>query len=144
MAKKGEKAVAVRDNKGHFVAGQSGNPSGLPVNVEVRAKQKVLALKENLELAVRQGPLNADRVCKIINKMCDLAEKGDVKAAKLVIALAVSSAGANNSDGPAPPPSIVIRVENATFKASAEVVPDVKIRIGKATDAEFTEVKKNG
>lgn len=130
-----------RTSKGQFVQGHSGNPTGVALD-GLRVKQKIVALKENLELAIRQGPLNADRVCRVINKMIELAEKGDVKAAKLVVALAVSGAGVNNEDNSKAPAAIKIVVENATFKSAAVVgtaTPSVKVT--EAIDAEFTEIQ---
>ena len=95
-------------------------------------------LRDNLELAVRQGPLNPIRICNIVNKMIELAEKGDVKAAKLVWLMATQSSGSDETANQ--PAGIKIIVENATFKA-AEVLPTASIRVTNAVDAEFSEVK---
>lgn len=96
-------------NDGKWVKGQSGNPSGRPKG----SKSELVELKQDLEIAVRRS-LPADRIIKIVAKMADLAELGDVKAAKLLLDKFVSNATsaeevAGDSGG------IVIRIENATF-----------------------------
>ena len=94
-------AVANRESStGRFVKGVSGNPSGVSKDLLPRRKEQILRLKENLDYAVRgpAGPLSADRVCAIVRKMCDLAMMGDVKAARLVLGLAISSANSQGED----------------------------------------------
>lgn len=67
--------------------------------------------------------------------MLVLAEKGDVRAAKLIWLMATT--GTADGDVSKTPPVIRIVVENATFKAT--VTPTATIT--EATDAEFTESK---
>lgn len=125
-----------RDGRGRFVTGKSGNPSGVSKDLLPRRKQQIVALKENLEYAVRgpAGPLSADRVCRIVRKMCDMALMGDVKAARLVLGLALSSANQGDDGKDRSPPTLQIVVENATFQAvkqTAQQQPPI--------DGEFTE-----
>lgn len=88
-----------------------------------------------MEIAVRKG-LRVDRVAKIVDKMCDLAEEGDVKAAKLILSMAVSSAVVPH-DASEQAGGITIRIENATFAAKAA-------NNEKPVEGRVIEVKENG
>jgi len=129
-------AVANRDGTGRFVKGVSGNPTGVSKDLLPRRKEQILRLKENLDYAVRgpAGPLSADRVCAIVRKMCDLAMQGDVKAARLVLGIAISSANAQSEDKNTAPPALVIKVENATFSAVKQTAASQP-----PIDGEYTE-----
>jgi len=131
-----------RTAKGQFVKGTSGNPAGVPLDGELRLRSQIVTLRENMELAIRQGPLSVNRVCKVINKMLDLAEKGDTKAAKLILALAVG-AGSDDKGAPKTPARVSIVIENATFGQPAlEAAPQkLQARITNSLDAEFEVVK---
>ena len=123
---------AVRDEStGQFLPGQSGNPKGRPPG----RRAQIDVLKQDLEIAVRKG-LRADRVVKIIEKMADLAEEGNVRAAKLILSLAVSPAGAHGEAGDNQG-GITIRIENATFAATAA-------KNEKPIEGRVIEVKENG
>lgn len=106
-------SVTKRDDAGQWLPGQSGNPKGRPPG----RRSQIDVLKQDLEIAVRKG-LRADRVAKIVEKMCDLAENGDVKAAKLILSMSVSSAVVP-TDAAEQAGGITIRIENATFAAKA-------------------------
>lgn len=119
--------VALRDDSGKFLEGVSGNPSGRPIG----SRSKLVKVKEKLELAVREN-VSADRIYRIVAKMADLAEEGDVKAARLILDKFMSGASAGEDPEEASQGSrgITIRIENATF---AKTLPHI--------DAQVTEIK---
>ena len=106
-----------RDEEGRFLPGVSGNPAGRPVG----RRQRLDVLKQELEIAVREN-VRAPRIVRIVNKMCDLAEGGDVRAAKLILGIAVSSPAVQKDSG-SDTPGIRIVIENATFAAGAAKQP---------------------
>lgn len=108
--------------------GVSGNPRGRPPG----RKNQIDQLKQDLEIAVR-SKLKVDRVVKIIDKMCDLAENGDTKAAKLILSMAVSPAKASD-DANDNANRITVIVENATFAARPQP---------QAIEAKVVEENKN-
>lgn len=119
-------AVVTRDEEGKVLPGSvSLNPAGKPVGT----KNKLVNVKRKLELAVREG-VSADRIKRIIVKMCDMAESGDTKAARLILDKFISSAGADEEQAEEKHGGITIRIENATF---AKTQPPI--------DAQFTEIK---
>ena len=105
--------------------GESGNPAGRPPGT----RNKLITLRQKIELAVREG-MSADRLSRIIAKMADMAEKGDVKAARLILDKFISSAGGDEDEAEKTQGGITIRIENATF---AKTQPPL--------DAQFTEIK---
>jgi hypothetical protein len=120
-------SVVARDENGRLLPGNTANPAGRPVG----GKNKLISVKRKLELAVREG-MSADRIKRIIIKMSDMAEDGDVKAARLILDKFISSAGADEDDADAGKSSgITIRIENATF-AKTQPPP---------IDAIYTEIK---
>lgn len=104
----------VARNSGQWIAGQSGNPAGRPKN----KKNELTELKQDLEIAVRKN-VSAERVARIVSKMADMAENGDVKAAKLILDKFLSNPK-DSEDVDMGTGGIVIRIENATFKAQNE------------------------
>lgn len=107
-----------------------GTPSLNPLGRPVGGKNKLISVKRKLELAVREG-VTADRIKRIIAKMCDMAEAGDQKAARLILDKFISSAGADDDDAEGLKSSgITIRIENATFAKTQVPI-----------DATFTEIK---
>lgn len=118
--------VTVRDASGQFLEGVSGNPAGRPAG----SRSKIVKIKEKLELAVREG-ISAERITKIVIKMAELAEDGDVKAARLILDKFMS--GAAIQDDPEDPQAsrgITIRIENATFAKPPTTI-----------EAEYKEIK---
>lgn len=99
---------------GRWVAGQSGNPKGQPKGIKT-----ITVLKNNLELAVRER-LTATKVTQIVNKMAELALAGDVKAAKLILDMAISKAAVHEANRDQAP-TIHITIENATIAAKQAV-----------------------
>ena len=110
-----------RSKEGKFLPGTSGNPLGRPVG----RKAQIDVLKQELEIAVRDK-LKPQRIINILEKMCSLAEKGDVKAAKLVLSLAVSPAAAS-SEAAEERGTIQIVIENATFAAKPAATIEAKV-----------------
>ena len=91
--------------------GQSGNPKGRPPGIRT-----IQVLKNDLELAVR-GQLTASTVTKVVNKMAAMAIDGDVKAAKLILDMAISK---NHVQDVGDRPQFHIVIENATIAAQKE------------------------
>ena len=102
--------VANRDEQGRFVKGESGNPNGRPLG----RKNQITALKQELELAVRDN-IKPTRIRGILDKMCDLAEEGHVGAAKLVLDKVLSNA-TDTEDAAQNSGSFVFQVKNLTLK----------------------------
>jgi len=119
--------IIPRDDNGKFLEGASGNPTGRPVG----SRSKLVKVKEKLELAVREN-ISADRIYRIVAKMADMAESGNVKAASLIFKtfLSQAQAGEDPEDASQGSKGITIRIENATF---AKTPPTI--------DATFTEIK---
>jgi hypothetical protein len=100
---------------GRWQPGQSGNPAGRPPS----KRQSINALQQRLEEAVRSR-LRPERVEKIVEKLCDLAEQGNVKAAQTILAYTITKPAAETDDAGKQPTGITIRIENATFKATQQ------------------------
>lgn len=96
---------------GRWVKGQSGNPRGRP-------KKELTALQRDLEGAVREH-LSPDKVRRILNKLVEKAEGGDVKAAKLILDKLVPNAVDAEESGDTGR-TVVFRIENATFAAQQQ------------------------
>lgn len=120
--------VVPRDEEGKFLEGVSGNPAGRPLG----SRSKLVKIKERLDIAVREN-VSADRIYRIVAKMADMAELGDVKAARLILDKFLSGAasGDDPEDTSQASRGITIRIENATFaKENTSTI-----------DAKFTEIK---
>lgn len=106
--------------KSAWKKGQSGNPKGRPKDVRT-----IRELKNDLEIAVREQ-LTATRVTQVVNRMLDLAVGGDVKAAKLILDMAISKSELHQDQAKAP--SFHIVIENATIaaqKPAIDITPTV-------------------
>lgn len=124
-----DNAPAIRD--GRWVKGQSGNPKGRPKNT-------LVALQRDLEGAIRDH-LTAEKVKRIIDKLCKKAEDGDVKAAKLILDKLVPNA----VDAPETTDTgrvVVFRIENATFAAQQKQI-DAAEQKNPPIDVQPIEVK---
>lgn len=124
--------VAVRKDDGTFQKGVSGNPAGRPKG----SKNEIIELKQRLEVAVRKN-LTAEKIGRIVDKMVELAEKGNVGAAKLLLDKTVSNARDSDDIDNKGAGGITIRIENATFAKQREQSPSTP-----AITAEFSEVVK--
>lgn len=107
-------AVA-RTEAGQFPKGVSGNPAGRPKG----RKNDLIALKQDLEIAVRES-LSIERIKRIVNRVAMMAEDGNLQAAKLILDKVISNAS-DSEDVPDNGRTVVFRIENATFAATRAV-----------------------
>jgi hypothetical protein len=103
-----------RTDKGQFPAGVSGNPKGRPKG----SKNEIVALKQDMELALRQH-VKPEKLKKVIEKVINKAANGNIAAAKLIFDYFLSRV-ADNDDNGKEQPAIRVIVENATFKVEQE------------------------
>jgi hypothetical protein len=101
-----------RTDTGQFPKGVSGNPAGRPPG----RKSEIVALKQDLEFAVRSH-VDPRKVKKIIDKLVNKAMNGNLQAAKLILDKVLSNAG-EVEDEVGVKGGIRIIVENATFAAT--------------------------
>lgn len=99
---------AVRDDKGRFVKGSTGNPRGRPAGT----KNKIAEMKRNLELAVREG-ISEAQITAILQSMIAEAMNGNVTAGKLILDKVMSNARLDDDEGE-DKPEIVIKIQNLT------------------------------
>lgn len=102
----------VRTDEGRFAAGVSGNPLGRPKG----RKNHLVNLQQDLEIAVREH-ISADKIKKILDKICSQAEGGNVAAAKLILDKVIANAR-ESDDTSDNGRTVVFRIENATFAAT--------------------------
>lgn len=124
--------LPARTDKGQFPKGVSGNPNGRPPG----RKNQITALKQDMELAIRQH-VRPEKIKKIVEKMANKAANGNVAAAKLIFDHFLSKV-TDTEDTADKSGGITIRIENATFAANQSKSPKVIV----ATEGEFTEVKQ--
>ncbi len=94
----------VRDEKGRFVTGQSGNPAGRPQG----SKNKVNILKISLEEGFRDQ--NFEKIANILNSVVEDAINGDKQARKMIWDACVSKANLSEDKASTDnAPQIVIR-----------------------------------
>lgn len=127
----GDLVLDTRDAGGRFIKGQSGNPAGRAV---IAQHGEIQSIQQEIELAMRKQ-VPAEDIVKVIRATVKDAQRGDAKARKLVFEYFIGKPKApeevaDKSGG------VVIRIENATFKAQTEEQP--------ALEGQFTEVKDNG
>lgn len=128
-----ETVPPTRNDVGEFLPGVSGNPNGRP---PATAEDTIDALQRKVEQAVR-GRIDTNRVVTVVNKLLSFAEKGDVKAAGILLPYFLTKPSADSGKGGGGGGQIIIKVENATIAAKANDTASTM-------DAEFTEVKKDG
>lgn len=124
---------AVRNADGTFPTGVSGNPLGRPKG----KKNELTELKQDLEIAVRKS-LPVARIARIVEKVAQMAEEGDLRAAKLILDKTISNAAGAEDSEEKGVGGITIRIENATIAALRE---QTKI-LPPPVEGEFTEVSK--
>ena len=99
------------ENPGKWVKGQSGNPAGRPKG----KKLEITELQQDLELAVRKN-ISSDKVVNIVKKVVEMAEGGNLQAAKLILDKVMPNAKPSD-DGTDDNRGFTIRIENATLIA---------------------------
>jgi hypothetical protein len=88
----------VRDGKGRFIAGQSGNPAGRPKGT----RNQITQLRENTELALRDymsSPENARKAIKAMDALFEQAAQGEIAAMKLLFDKVLPNVRAGADDG---------------------------------------------
>jgi hypothetical protein len=131
---------AQRGKDGKFLSGKSGNPAGRPPTLQ----REIVSIQQEIEYGVRKKvPLN--RILKVVEQTIKDAEKGDNKARKLIFEHFIGKPKQQEevSDKQT---GIVIRIENATFKASQEeTTPAIEAEYTTVSDGNLaTEVKSDG
>ena len=121
-----EEGGALRNPDGTFVAGQSGNPAGRPPS----KKNQITNLKQDLEIAIRKNVKEED-IRAIIEEMVQLARKGSVQAAKLILDKTISNAKEAEEVKEAGG-GVRVVIENVTVGRPTETID--------AEDGEFTEI----
>lgn len=114
----------IRDQKGRFPKGVSGNPKGRPLG----AKNRIVKAKQELEVLLREDIVNAEQIRTIWLSMVAEAQNGNVSAAKLILDKVMSNAKVDEDvnegrDG------ITIKIENVTLPGREKEV----------IEGEFTE-----
>jgi hypothetical protein len=109
----------VRDNKGRFVAGQSGNPLGRPRGT----RNQITQLRENTELALRDyisSPENARKALKALDQLFSQAADGDIGALKLLLDKVLPNvrAGADDGGGEKQKPVAIQIIQQTSDKAT--------------------------
>lgn len=104
------KKEVIRDAKGRFPKGVSGNPKGRPLG----AKGRIVKAKQELETLLREDIVNAEQIRGIWLSMVAEAQNGNVSAAKLILDKVMSNAKVDEDvnegrDG------ITIKIENVTL-----------------------------
>jgi hypothetical protein len=106
--------MSERQADGKFPSGTSGNPKGRPKG----SKNEISALKQDVELALRQH-VHPEKLKKVIEKVLNKAANGNMAAAKLIFDYFLSRVSDGDEDGKEQP-AIRVIVENATFKVEQE------------------------
>jgi hypothetical protein len=106
-----------RNEKGHFVKGSSGNPAGRPQG----AKNHIVMLRENTELALREylaSPASAKKALEAIDRCMTIAIEGDAKQAlgamKLLFDKLLPNAKASEEAGGGKQRPVAITIINST------------------------------
>lgn len=98
----------VRSPDGKFLPGKSGNPRGRPKGT----KNRITELREEMELALREG-LNPDVLKAVLASMVTEALEGNVTAAKLILDKVMENAK-SREDVTEENPEIIININNLT------------------------------
>jgi len=109
----------VRDEKGRFPAGVSGNPSGRAPG----KRNEITDISQDLELAVRRN-IKAEDVSEIISTLIQRAKSGSIQAARLLLDKVLPSARTVSEDDNGMR-AILIKIENATYGALEDKRRDI-------------------
>ena len=102
--------AAVAKTSHQWKPGQSGNPAGRPKGL----KNRITALKQELEVAVRDN-LRPNDIKDVITEMVKMAKGGNVGAAKLILDKVLSNAREAEEDGQVSG-QFIFQVKNLTLK----------------------------
>lgn len=100
----------VTKTDGRFLPGVSGNPAGRPAGSK--------NIQRQLEDAVRSyiaHPTRVERIKKVLDRLLQKAEDGNVAAAKLLLDKIIQNAKEDTDPGAGGGTTYVFRIENATF-----------------------------
>lgn len=136
MTDKKSDGLAIRDDQGRFLTGQSGNPAGRPTGT----KNKIVQLKQDLELAVREN-VKIEDIQEIISAMVKEAKAGSIGAAKLILDKTVSNAK-DPEDPDAGSGGIRVVIENFTVNQAMDQLPKPPIEGEKVVNQEDTNVQE--
>jgi hypothetical protein len=112
----------VRDDKGRFLKGTSGNPAGKPKG----SKNHLVALRRNTEVALREymsTPENAKKALKALDALFTQAADGELAAMKLLFdkILPQARAGSDEGEGEKQRPVAIQIVNQTSDKATSPV-----------------------
>lgn len=127
-------AVPTRTESGTFVKGVSGNPLGRPKKTTIRN------LTQDLEIAIREH-LTVERVKKIVNRMADMAEQGNVPAAKLILDKLIANAKDGESDEGDKTPTVHFIITNSTFAAVSAARPHHGVEVIDITPTHVPDIQ---
>jgi hypothetical protein len=116
-----------REANGQFKKGVSGNPKG--------SRRNLINLQLRLEEAVREN-IRPERIAKIIDKMCELAENGSVHAAKLILDKTIANAAPSSEEQGEAGKTVIFQIVNHTHAAKLAAGETS----GETIDAEVQEV----
>ena len=111
------KKEVIRDKKGRFVPGATGNPKGRPLG----AKNRIVQAKQDLETLLREDVLNVDDIREVWQAMVREAKDGNVSAGKLILDKTISQA-TTSEDVSQEGGGITIHIKNLTFDTDEEKV----------------------
>ncbi len=125
MAKGGKE---VRNADGTFKKGVSGNPLGRPPS----KRNQITELKQDLEIAIRQGVKRKD-IQDIVDAMVAEAKNGGVQAAKLILDKTISNAK-DAEEIKTEGGGVRVVIENVTVGREKETI--------EADEADYTEIEE--
>jgi hypothetical protein len=120
-----KKQVTVRDDRGRFVQGVSGNPAG----AQKGSKHRIVALRESTELALRDymgHPENQQKAMQAIDRVMDIAigddDKLALQAIKLLFDKTISNARSGTEEEAGKQRPIAIQIINQTEQTGSKPV----------------------
>jgi hypothetical protein len=123
----------VRSPSGTFLPGKSGNPAGRPKG----KKNRITELKQDMELALREG-LNPEVLKAVLASMVTEALEGNVTAAKLILDKVMENAKSSEESGEESP-EIIITINNLTKEDLIEATGGRVLEHEEITDGKSIE-----